>query len=33
MPQGPTWTAALTLREQARAHILRYAGEPDLEPV
>ncbi len=26
-----TWSAAIRLRDAARAHILRYCGEPDLE--
>jgi hypothetical protein len=30
MPQGTDWTAALALRETARAQILGYCGEPDL---
>jgi 1-acyl-sn-glycerol-3-phosphate acyltransferase len=30
-PQGPAWAAAVQLRDAARAHILRYGGEPDLE--
>jgi 1-acyl-sn-glycerol-3-phosphate acyltransferase len=27
---GDFWKAALRLRDEARAHILRYCGEPDL---
>jgi 1-acyl-sn-glycerol-3-phosphate acyltransferase len=30
MPQGNDWTAAIALREGARAQILSYCGEPDL---
>jgi hypothetical protein len=30
MPQGSDWTAAIALREGARAQILGYCGEPDL---
>lgn len=30
-PQGPTWAAAVQLRDAARAHMLQYGGEPDLE--
>jgi 1-acyl-sn-glycerol-3-phosphate acyltransferase len=30
MPQGTDWTAAIALRDAARAHILEYCGEPDL---
>ena len=29
-PQGSDWSAALALRDQARAEILRHSGEPDL---
>ena len=29
-PQGNDWNAALQLRDEARADILRYCGEPDL---
>lgn len=29
-PQGKDWNAALQLRDQARAEILRHCGEPDL---
>jgi len=29
-PQGADWAAALTLRNAARAQVLRYCGEPDL---
>lgn len=29
-PQGSDWSAAVTLRDAARAQILRYTGEPDL---
>jgi hypothetical protein len=32
MPQGSDWTAAITLRETARAQIVGYCGEPDLAP-
>jgi 1-acyl-sn-glycerol-3-phosphate acyltransferase len=30
LPQGTDWTAAIKLRDAARAEILRYCGEPDL---
>jgi 1-acyl-sn-glycerol-3-phosphate acyltransferase len=30
MPQGTNWTAAIALRDAARARILDYCGEPDL---
>jgi 1-acyl-sn-glycerol-3-phosphate acyltransferase len=30
MPQGADWTAAIALRETARAQILSFCGEPDL---
>ncbi|MBI3326481.1 MAG: AMP-binding protein [Nitrospinae bacterium] len=30
MPQGTDWTAAIQLRDAARAQILQYCGEPDL---
>ena len=32
-PQGTDWAAARRLQKAARAHILCYCGEPDLEPV
>jgi 1-acyl-sn-glycerol-3-phosphate acyltransferase len=32
MPQGTDWAAAVTLREAARAEILRHCGEPDVAP-
>lgn len=32
-PQGTDWAAARRLQKAARAHILRYWGEPDLEAV
>ena len=31
-PQGDDWNAAVRLRDQVRAEILRHCGEPDLEP-
>jgi 1-acyl-sn-glycerol-3-phosphate acyltransferase len=31
-PQGTDWTAAVTLRDAARAEILRHCGEPDMAP-
>lgn len=31
-PQGSAWAAAVQWRAAARAHRLRYGGEPDLEP-
>jgi 1-acyl-sn-glycerol-3-phosphate acyltransferase len=30
MPQGTDWTAALALRDAARARMVEYCGEPDL---
>jgi 1-acyl-sn-glycerol-3-phosphate acyltransferase len=30
MPSGSDWSAAVALRDAARAHLLRYTGEPDL---
>ncbi|HXH13165.1 MAG TPA: AMP-binding protein [Alphaproteobacteria bacterium] len=30
LPQGTDWSAAVALRDAARAQILRYSGEPDL---
>jgi len=30
VPQGSDWSAALRLRDAARAEILRHCGEPDL---
>ena len=30
MPQGTDWAAAVTLRDAARAEILRHCGEPDV---
>jgi 1-acyl-sn-glycerol-3-phosphate acyltransferase len=32
MPQGTDWTAAIALRDAARAQMLQYCGEPDLAP-
>ena len=32
LPSGTDWTAALQLRDAARAAILRHCGEPDLAP-
>ncbi len=32
MPQGANWTAAIALRDAARAHMLEYCHEPDLAP-
>ena len=29
-PDGNNWQAAITLRDQARVHILHHCGEPDL---
>jgi len=29
-PGGTDWSAAVALRDAARAHILRHCGEPDL---
>jgi 1-acyl-sn-glycerol-3-phosphate acyltransferase len=31
-PQGTDWAAAVTLRDAARAEILRHCGEPDMAP-
>jgi acyl carrier protein len=31
-PDGEDWSATMRLRDRARAEILRYCGEPDLEP-
>jgi 1-acyl-sn-glycerol-3-phosphate acyltransferase len=31
VPQGEQWDAAVALRDAARAEILKYCGEPDLE--
>ncbi len=31
VPHTATWAAAVQLRDAARAHLLRYGGEPDLE--
>ncbi len=31
-PTGTDWSAAITLRDAVRAQILRFCGEPDLEP-
>ena len=31
-PTGTDWSAAIALRDAARAQILRFCGEPDLEP-
>jgi 1-acyl-sn-glycerol-3-phosphate acyltransferase len=33
MPHASSWAAAVALRDAARAHLLRYGGEPDLESV
>ncbi len=30
-PQDTNWKSAVDLRDKARAMILRYSGEPDLE--
>jgi len=30
-PDGDDWGAVLRLRDRARAEILQYCGEPDLE--
>jgi 1-acyl-sn-glycerol-3-phosphate acyltransferase len=32
IPQGGDWTAAIALRDAARAHMLEYCHEPDLAP-
>jgi 1-acyl-sn-glycerol-3-phosphate acyltransferase len=32
MPQGSDWTAAIALRDAARAQMLDYCDEPDLAP-
>jgi 1-acyl-sn-glycerol-3-phosphate acyltransferase len=32
VPKGADWSAALALRDAARAEILKSCGEPDLEP-
>lgn len=32
VPPGSDWTAAIALRDVARAQILQYCGEPDLAP-
>jgi acyl carrier protein len=31
-PDGDDWAATIRLRDRARAEILKYCGEPDLEP-
>ena len=30
-PEGKDWNAAVRLRDEVRAEILKYCGEPDLE--